>query len=194
MNTFYIVRHGETENNRAGRLSGWADTPLTKDGLVPTEAVIAKLQNIHIDAVYSSDLGRASKTAAAIAMGLGFTQEIVQLPGLREVNYGDAANMLSQEAYKLYPGLDSDTYFTPPHGESLDHMQKRVIDTVAEIDTVYTDTTILLVAHSGDMAALNADYQGTDFGGHNVSEAYGHDYVGKVMLRNKKVILFEELR
>ena len=29
MNTFNIVRHGETENNRAKRISGWIDTPLS---------------------------------------------------------------------------------------------------------------------------------------------------------------------
>ena len=36
LNAFYIVRHGETENNRAKRLSGWIDTPLTDTGLQPT--------------------------------------------------------------------------------------------------------------------------------------------------------------
>src|ERR1700722_14067550 len=102
MNTFYIVRHGETENNRAKRLSGWIDTPLTNTGLQPTEKVIEKLANINIDEMYSSDVGRAFITAYVLARGLNFTKEIKRLPGLREVSYGDAANMYSAEAYKLY--------------------------------------------------------------------------------------------
>jgi broad specificity phosphatase PhoE len=57
VNTFYIVRHGETENNRARRLSGWIDTPLTDTGLKPTKKVIAKLANVLIDEMYSSDVG-----------------------------------------------------------------------------------------------------------------------------------------
>ena len=60
MNTFYIARHGETENNRAKRLSGWIDTPLTETGLIPTEKVIEKLANLHIDEMYSSDVGSRS--------------------------------------------------------------------------------------------------------------------------------------
>jgi broad specificity phosphatase PhoE len=111
MNTFYIVRHGETENNRAKRLSGWIDTPLTDAGLQPTEKVIEKLANVSIDEVYSSDLGRAFITAYVLGRGLGFTGEIKRLSGLREVNYGDAANMYSAEAYKVYPRLDRDTHF-----------------------------------------------------------------------------------
>src|SRR5665213_2643246 len=108
MNTFYIVRHGETENNIARRLSGWIDSPLTPKGLEPTRRVIEKLSHIRIDDMYSSDLGRCFITAYAIARGLNFTKEIKLSAGLREVNYGDAAYMFSAEAYKLYPRLDRD--------------------------------------------------------------------------------------
>jgi broad specificity phosphatase PhoE len=81
MNTFYIVRHGETENNRARRLSGWIDTPLTDTGLEPTKAVIKKLSNLQIDEMYSSDVGRAFITAYVVALGLNFTKEIKRLAG-----------------------------------------------------------------------------------------------------------------
>lgn len=192
MNTFYIVRHGETENNRAGRLSGWADTPLTANGLEPTKVVIAKLQQQKkIDVMYASDLGRASTTADAIKKAIGHPTGITLLADLREVSYGDAAHMLSHEAYALYPGLDSETHYVPPNGESLDQMQRRVLDTVVGLDAAHTDMVILLVAHSGVMAALNASYQKKDFGEHNISEAYSHDYVGKFMIEDAKVALFE---
>jgi len=149
MNIFYIARHGETENNRAKRLSGWVDTPLTDTGLQPTDAVIAKLTNLNIDEMYSSDLGRAFITAYVIARGLNFTKEIRRLSGLREVNYGDAANMFRAEAFKLYPSLDRDTHFTPPNGESLEHMQRRVFETIDQLNNSHTDANILLVCHSG---------------------------------------------
>lgn len=194
MNTFYIVRHGETENNVARRLSGWIDTPLTAKGFEPTQKVIEKLVHIHIDDMYSSDLGRAFITAYAIARELNFTDEIKLLSGLREVNYGDTANMFSAEAYKLYPQLDRDTHYTPPNGEALDHMQQRVLQTVNKIDAQYTDENILLVAHSGVMAALRASFLNTDFGEHNISEAYPHDYVGVFTLEHGKVAAFDELK
>lgn len=194
MNTFYIARHGETENNRARRLSGWIDTPLTNTGLQPTEAVIKKLGSVHIDEMYSSDMGRAFVTAYVIGRGLNFTKEIIRLPGLREVNYGDAANMYSAEAYEQYPQLDRDTHFIPPNGESLDHMQKRVFQTIDEVNNAHADANILLVCHSGVMAALKASHIGQDFGEHNISEAYPHDFVGKFTFADGAVTSFEEFR
>jgi broad specificity phosphatase PhoE len=192
MNTFLIARHGETDNNRARRLSGWIDTPLTDTGLEPTERVIAKLAHTRIDEMYSSDVGRAFITAYVAARGLNFDKEIYRLPGLREVNYGDAANMYSTEAYEKYPGLDSDTHFTPPNGESLEAMQRRVFRTINTLDSEYTDKNILLVCHSGVMAAIKASHIGQDFGEHNISEAYAHDYVGVFTLANGEVASFEE--
>lgn len=192
MNTFYIVRHGETENNRAKRLSGWVDTPLTAAGLEPTKTVIKKLSLVQIDEIYSSDLGRAFVTAYELARGLSYAKEIKRLAGLREVNYGDAANMLSNEAYKLYPELDRNTEYTPPNGESLRHMQQRVFGTIDELNTSHADKKIVLVCHSGVMAALHASFIGQDFGEHNISEAYPHDYVGVFTFMDGAVQSFHE--
>ncbi|HEX8182106.1 MAG TPA: histidine phosphatase family protein [Candidatus Saccharimonadales bacterium] len=192
MNAIYIARHGETENNRAKRLSGWIDTPLTDMGLEPTKKVIEKLSALRLDSMYSSDVGRAFITAYVIAKDIGYDDEIVRLPGLREVSYGDAANMYSVEAYQKYPGLDSDTHYTPPNGESLDHMQKRVLKTVNGLDETHANANILLVCHSGVMAAIRASHIGQDFGAHNISEAYPHDYVGKFTLQNGEVATFSE--
>jgi broad specificity phosphatase PhoE len=190
MNQFYIARHGETQNNRAGRLSGWIDTPLTSNGLVPTLTVIAKLRDIQIDEYYSSDSGRAFITAYVIAQGLAFSKEIVRLPDLREVNYGDAGNMKATEAYKMYEGLDSDTQYTPTNGESLAHMQARVLRAIAQIDQHHSGKNVLLVAHSGVMAAIHASFIGKDFGEHNISEAYPHDYVARFTIIDGKIASF----
>lgn len=194
MNTFYIVRHGETENNKAKRLSGWIDTPLTEKGLEPTQRVMTKLSKLHIDEMYSSDMGRAFVTAYVIGRGLNFTKEIHLLAGLREVNYGDAANMLSARAYGLYPKLDRDTHYTPPDGESLDHMQKRVFQTIDDLNKKHKNAVIVLVCHSGVMAALRAGHLGVDFGHHNISEGYAHDYVGKFTFKDKRVASWEEVK
>jgi phosphoserine phosphatase len=192
-NTFYIARHGETENNKSRRLSGWIDSPLTEKGLEPTQKVIEKLSRVHIDEMYASDLGRAFITAYVIARGLNFTKEIHRTSGLREVSYGDAGNMFSAEAYKLYPRLDRDTHFVPPNGESLDQMQQRVFHTIAELDAAHTDKAILLVCHSGVMAALKASHIGQDFGEHNISEAYPHDFVGEFSFSSGNITSFEEV-
>jgi broad specificity phosphatase PhoE len=190
MNQFYIARHGETQNNRAGRLSGWIDTPLTSNGLVPTLTVIAKLREIPIDEYYSSDSGRAFITAYVIAQALAFSKEIVRVPDLREVNYGDAGNMNAAEAYQMYDGLDSDTQYTPPNGESLAYMQARVLDVITKLDEQHSGKNVLLVAHSGVMAAIHASFIGTDFGEYNISQAYPHDYVASFTITDGKIASF----
>ena len=193
MNTFYLIRHGKTLNNEAGRLSGWVDTPLTPDGLELTQKAIKKLTGVNFDYIYSSDLGRAFITAYVTPQALAPSVAIVPLAGLREVNYGDAGNMPTSEAYALFPLLDRDTDFTPPNGESLKDMQARVIKTIFQINADRTDANILLVAHSGVMAALVAYKEGLDFGQHNISEAYDHDTVLRFTIAGDQIASLQKL-
>src|SRR4051812_48009737 len=112
MTTFYICRHGQTENNKNRRLSGWIDTPLTNEGVANAQASAAKLRVIHLDTIISSDLGRAFTTAYIIARELGFAGEIERTAGLREVNYGELAN----HSYDDYPEMTAaeNADYTPP--------------------------------------------------------------------------------
>ena len=64
--TIYLVRHGETEWNRARRYQGWSDSPLTVRGLAQAEAIGKKLCGISEAAsaeIVSSPIGRARHTA-----------------------------------------------------------------------------------------------------------------------------------
>ena len=65
----YIIRHGQTENNKAKLLQGRSDIPLNKDGIRQAEAAAKWFcdQQIRIDSVYSSPLIRAVETAKIIA-------------------------------------------------------------------------------------------------------------------------------
>jgi len=121
-----------------------------------------------------------------------YDKEIQRRPGLREVSYGDAANIYSSEAYRKYTLLDRDTHFVAPNGESLDQMQRRVFKAIDELDRTHTNANIVLVCHSGVMAALRSSHIGQDFGEHNISESYPHDYVGKFTFANGAVVSFEE--
>jgi broad specificity phosphatase PhoE len=73
-------------------------------------------------------------------------------------------------------------------------MQKRVFQTIDELNKLYTDKIIVLVCHSGVMAALRASHIGQDFGEHNISEAYPHDYVGVFTFADGVVTSFKEFK
>ena len=56
--TILLVRHGETEWNRARRYQGWSDSPLTARGVAQAEAIGHRLRTLP-DAA-DAEIGRAS--------------------------------------------------------------------------------------------------------------------------------------
>ncbi|MGD9616911.1 MAG: histidine phosphatase family protein, partial [Alphaproteobacteria bacterium] len=66
----FLVRHGETEWNRARRYQGWLDSPLTPEGIAQAEAIgrlLSRLPEAAEAEIVASPLGRARHTAAIIA-------------------------------------------------------------------------------------------------------------------------------
>ena len=86
----YLMRHGETIINRAHRTQGWCDGVLTKSGIEVAINAGVGLRDIKFDAVYSSDLGRAVKTATIVINKNKANEKIKlqELEGLREVYFG----------------------------------------------------------------------------------------------------------
>ncbi|KAJ6531210.1 histidine phosphatase superfamily [Mycena capillaripes] len=62
----YVVRHGETQENRDSMIQGQLDTALNETGVEQARRVADVLRSVHFDAAYSSDLVRALKTAQII--------------------------------------------------------------------------------------------------------------------------------
>jgi probable phosphoglycerate mutase len=62
----YIIRHGETEENRQKIIQGHLDTQLNSEGEKQADLVAKALKDVPFDACYSSDLQRAVGTAQRI--------------------------------------------------------------------------------------------------------------------------------
>src|SRR5438445_11535878 len=82
----YLVRHGTTSWNREGRLQGHTDISLAEEGIRQAERIADRLASLTVDAVWSSDLSRASGTADAIAQRHGLDVRTTCL--LRESGLG----------------------------------------------------------------------------------------------------------
>lgn len=95
--TFYFVRHAETLLNRLERVQGWANAPLTEQGIANTHRSGKGLANIKFDAVYTSDLMRTIETAQILLAENHHAEDLVITPmkEFREVNFG------------YYEGLDA---------------------------------------------------------------------------------------
>jgi broad specificity phosphatase PhoE len=190
MTTFYICRHGQTENNKNERLSGWIDTPLTEEGIKNAESSATKLNGIQFDQIISSDMGRAFTTAYIISRRLGYSSEIKRSRELREVNYGDLANM----PFTAYPKLsaqENGTYVMP-NGESLAQMQTRVLAYVESLSRNNPAQTILLTGHDGTINAINASFTKQDIGIVDLTHN-PHDFVAKFTYDDGRVMSFDEV-
>jgi probable phosphoglycerate mutase len=168
----------------------WIDTPLTDEGVQNVASSAAKLKGIKFDKIISSDLGRAFTTAYLISKQIGYTDEIERSRELREVNYGDIANM----PYSAYPKLTpaENTVYVHKNGESLAQMQQRVITYVQKLAAENPDKTILLVAHHGTITAIRSNNTGVDMGTADAEEK-AHDFAAKFTMDNGSITSFTEL-
>jgi probable phosphoglycerate mutase len=99
----YLVRHGEADSNREGRIGGWSPSPLTDLGRRQAERAGAELARRAPTRLVTSDVERARQTAAAIAAATGL--EPTFEPGLRERSLGVLDGLLFEEARTRHPEL-----------------------------------------------------------------------------------------
>jgi broad specificity phosphatase PhoE len=159
MTRLWLVRHGQTDWNLAGRWQGQTlDAPGLND-FGRTQALIAReqLKSVLFSAIYSSDLLRARQTAALIAKPLGLAVSLE--PRLREINLGDWEGMLSDDIEAQYPHELAERNLNPfythaPGGESPREVAERVLEATAEIVQAHPEDSVLIVAHGVSLAVI----------------------------------------
>ena len=100
-----IIRHGRSTWNAEHRWQGWLDAPLTDEGVEEAAARARELaqDGVNPRVLYSSDLGRAARTAEIIAAHLEVP--VVTDPGFRERGGGDWQGHTSDEIEAKWPDL-----------------------------------------------------------------------------------------
>ena len=119
-----ILRHGETEWNRAGRMQGAQDSPLTAQGRAQASAQANILSRFGIEGwtLYASPQGRAVSTAQ-IAYGTR-AGDMIKDPRLSEITMGTwtgrpRAEIVAQMPHLFEDGNDLGWYDHAPGGEGL---------------------------------------------------------------------------
>jgi uncharacterized phosphatase len=103
MTTIYLVRHGETDWNRARRIQGSTDIPLNQTGRDQAAVTGALLASRKWDGVYASPRARAFETGAIIAEQLGLPAPEA-VPEVAERRYGEAEGLTGDEIDARFPG------------------------------------------------------------------------------------------
>ena len=148
------VRHGESTSNLSWVTAGWMDVELTREGLKQAEKVAERLKDEKIDAIYSSDLKRASKTAEEIAKY--HDCEFILDKRLREQKKGKYEGESGGKMWDDMRDSGEDILeWTPEGGESMGSVKERVMNFLNEIEKKHKDKTVLVVSHGGALAVIS---------------------------------------
>ncbi len=146
-----LVRHGETETNRLGKIQGVSQAPLNERGLEQAAAAAKALAEEKPFSLYASPLRRAVQTADAIA---GRTDvEVVIEPGLIEMDVGQFEGLSGRQLRERFPDVmrswDEDAFKTVmPGGESLATVRERAWRTIKRLADTHADDTVVAVTHN----------------------------------------------
>src|SRR5262245_13627789 len=95
----YLVRHGSVVGAETRRFIGHLDVPLSLLGERQAAGLAERLRGVRLEAVYSSDLARARRTAAILAGPHGLAA--VEVPALREFAMGQWEGLTGEEIRRL---------------------------------------------------------------------------------------------
>lgn len=155
MKKLILIRHCETDYTLQRRYCGHEDIALNDKGIEQAKVLNAKLKNIKIDRIYSSDLRRAFQTAK-----IAFQNRIIfKRKGLREIDFGQFSGLTFDEAGKTYPDVYKTWLSNPknvkiPKGESLSDFAKRIERCFRRISNQNSGKTVALVSHGGPMRLI----------------------------------------
>ncbi len=158
-NTYFVMRHAESEANVANKISSKPESNhhLTDLGKTQAKEAAEKLRGQHIDLIVTSDLARAHETATIVAETLGLSKEaVIQDARLRELQVGDQFEGKTWDEYRAF-FKSSELRFTtaPEGGETLTDLQRRSMGALFDIEHTYSGAKggkkVLFVTH-GDPA------------------------------------------
>ena len=134
-----LVRHGQTDFNRDGKLQGTSDIPLNETGVAQAHTAARLLADERWDAVVSSPLERAAVTADIIAATLGL-EVGGRYASLIERAYGEAEGLTKEQAVERF-GTDW------PGEEDFDDLQRRAVAAVDEVARRNPVDALVIVTH-----------------------------------------------
>lgn len=165
MTRLYLVRHGETEWNKASRIQGRTDTELSSLGIEQAKKLAYRLNSEDIDVVYSSSLKRAMKTAGIIAECKGCS--LYESEDYHEIRLGPWEGMTMSEIQEKYSEhlltyKEDPINFKLPGAETFAELTERTYRAISEIVAMHKGKNILLVSHGTAIKAAIIRILGID--------------------------------
>ena len=166
MTKVYLIRHAEAEGNLYRRVHGHYDSDLTLAGEKMVEMLAERFEDIHIDAVYSSNLRRAMQTAKAVYLPKNLPLETH--PDLREYNLGDWEDCewgyLAYEGSEAFLNWENNHYKCKvPGGDDVYTVSARMTKKILELAEKHKDRSIAIFSHGAAIRSALCAFMGIDF-------------------------------
>ncbi len=165
----YLVRHGQTDYNKEGRIQGQMDVPLNKKGRHQAKETSKKLKNVQFAHAFSSDLKRAKQTAQIILENNIHNGISVKLDKrLREKQYGVWEGITWNKVHERHPKLkreinDRPLRWAATDGENMRQMFQRIKDFLLDLKSTIkkergksnqSKNSILVVSHNSPIRLM----------------------------------------
>ncbi|HHV63288.1 MAG TPA: histidine phosphatase family protein [Firmicutes bacterium] len=146
----FLVRHGQTKWNKDSICRGRLDVELDETGINQAVATGRALSHLRFEAVYSSPLARAMRTAQEIAAFHNLN--VTPVDGLIDIDFGEWQGLTIEQVRQKYPDIYRLWQKEPqnvrfPGGESLDEVTQRALSAMQGIIARHPEGNIVMVSH-----------------------------------------------
>jgi len=149
--SIWLVRHGQTEFNKARRYQGASDSPLTPYGMLQAEALSRRLRRVPFKLAVVSPCLRAQLTAEAILADRDVT--FVEDARWSETHHGEWEGLTYHQVRARFPAEAAARFADALHGrapggESLAEVAQRVLEGWRALLQQNPGGRILVVTHA----------------------------------------------
>lgn len=153
----FLLRHGEVVDADTGRFIGHLDVPLSSHGERQCAVQAARLRDVRLTGLFTSDLERARASGDIIGAPHGLRP--VCLPALREMDMGRWDGLTAAEIERREPVAFRDWMsrvgeFPFPDGESVGDLEARAWPAFEAVVASCRGRAIAIVAHGGTNRVL----------------------------------------
>ena len=141
----YLIRHGQTELNKARRWNCQADEDINEEGVRQAEAAAAEVEKLPLDLIICSPLIRTRHTCEIVNRN--------HVPVIYDERLKErCGGVITGQPYESY---DHDLYYNlntkdiPEGMEPLEDFIGRVHELLDEVKEKYREKNVLLVTHGG---------------------------------------------
>ncbi len=143
----YLVRHGQTDWNLQGRFQGREDIELNETGIMQAVNCGKAIKGTVFQAVITSPLSRARKTAEIIAEQVGAKELIIE-DSIIERDFKKVSGMTPKEREIFYASGE------PDDKEPWEDLCNRMMDSIKKYGKKYDKENIIMVSHGASINSV----------------------------------------